>query len=181
MFTCSACGAEGLDEPLETTCHCNEDGAHWVESKLYTAPAAPVTQQKPFMFGIQEPDGSAYMDEYCVDLNHEHISGVVESLNECVHPADPNKYKVVELYTAPPAPAVPDVGDLPERLRDACCFERTPAQINQLLTDSLRVIEELDAMSGNSEQLGQDTQSETNHIELYETFKVAAEEHNYGK
>lgn len=43
LFTCSACGAEGLDEPLETQCHCLGDGAHWVESTLYTRPQpAPV-------------------------------------------------------------------------------------------------------------------------------------------
>lgn len=42
LFTCSACGAEGLDEPLESKCHCNEDGAHWIESVVYTAPPAPV-------------------------------------------------------------------------------------------------------------------------------------------
>ncbi|MDC7312681.1 hypothetical protein QIV32_05110 [Enterobacter ludwigii] len=41
LFTCSACGAEGLDEPLESKCHCNEDGAHWIESVVYTAPPAP--------------------------------------------------------------------------------------------------------------------------------------------
>ena len=40
LFTCSACGAEGLDEPLESKCHCNEDGAHWIESVVYTAPPA---------------------------------------------------------------------------------------------------------------------------------------------
>lgn len=43
LFTCSSCGAEGLDEPLESKCHCNEDGAHWIESVVYTAPPAPVS------------------------------------------------------------------------------------------------------------------------------------------
>ncbi|MEG4661187.1 hypothetical protein [Enterobacter cloacae] len=43
LFTCSGCGAEGLDEPLESKCHCNEDGAHWIESVVYTAPPAPVS------------------------------------------------------------------------------------------------------------------------------------------
>lgn len=42
LFTCSGCGAEGLDEPLESKCHCNEDGALWVEGIVYTAPPAPV-------------------------------------------------------------------------------------------------------------------------------------------
>ncbi|OFC63273.1 hypothetical protein [Candidatus Erwinia dacicola] len=41
LFTCSACGSEGLDEPLESKCHCHEDGAHWIESVVYTAPPAP--------------------------------------------------------------------------------------------------------------------------------------------
>lgn len=40
LFTCSACGAEGLDEPLESKCHCCIDGAYWVESRVYTAPPA---------------------------------------------------------------------------------------------------------------------------------------------
>ncbi|HCR0447417.1 TPA: hypothetical protein OMS93_003543, partial [Enterobacter hormaechei] len=43
LFTCSACGAEGLDEPLESKCNCNEDGAHWIESVVYTAPPVPVS------------------------------------------------------------------------------------------------------------------------------------------
>ncbi|WP_320204916.1 DUF3850 domain-containing protein [Cronobacter malonaticus] len=42
LFTCSSCGAEGLDEPLESRCHCNGDGARWIEGRLYTAPPAPV-------------------------------------------------------------------------------------------------------------------------------------------
>ncbi|ELY2818872.1 hypothetical protein SMC58_002766 [Cronobacter dublinensis] len=41
LFTCSSCGAEGLDEPLESRCHCNGDGARWLEGRLYTAPPAP--------------------------------------------------------------------------------------------------------------------------------------------
>ncbi|EPP6261662.1 hypothetical protein ACUTEI_004103 [Cronobacter sakazakii] len=41
LFTCSSCGAEGLDEPLESRCHCNGDGARWIEGRLYTAPPAP--------------------------------------------------------------------------------------------------------------------------------------------
>ncbi|EPN3557290.1 hypothetical protein ACTW2I_001610 [Cronobacter sakazakii] len=41
LFTCSSCGAEGLDEPLESRCHCNGDGARWIEGRLYAAPPAP--------------------------------------------------------------------------------------------------------------------------------------------
>ena len=35
LFTCSSCGAEGLDEPLESQCHCMSDDAHWIESVIY--------------------------------------------------------------------------------------------------------------------------------------------------
>lgn len=46
LFTCTGCGAEGLDEPLETNCHCCVDGAHWVESRLYRhAQPAPEREQ----------------------------------------------------------------------------------------------------------------------------------------
>ncbi|ANS42495.1 hypothetical protein [Serratia inhibens] len=47
LFTCSGCGAEGLDEPLESRCHCMADGANWVESALYTAPPAPAVNLAP--------------------------------------------------------------------------------------------------------------------------------------
>ncbi|HBQ0418659.1 DUF551 domain-containing protein [Klebsiella aerogenes] len=47
LFTCTGCGAEGLDEPLETNCHCCVDGAHWVESRLYRhAQPAPVVPEE---------------------------------------------------------------------------------------------------------------------------------------
>ncbi|EDE3099807.1 hypothetical protein BSI30_15460 [Salmonella enterica] len=49
VFTCSGCGAEGLDEPLESRCHCGEDGAHWVESVVYTAPPALQEHRKADM------------------------------------------------------------------------------------------------------------------------------------
>ncbi|WP_105612143.1 DUF3850 domain-containing protein [Cronobacter malonaticus] len=45
LFTCSSCGAEGLDEPLESRCHCNGDGARWIEGRLYTAPPATVVSK----------------------------------------------------------------------------------------------------------------------------------------
>lgn len=35
LFTCSSCEAEGLDEPLESKCHCMGDDAHWIESVIY--------------------------------------------------------------------------------------------------------------------------------------------------
>lgn len=46
LFTCSGCGAEGLDEPLESRCHCGMEGAHWIEGKVYLAPQpAPVVPE----------------------------------------------------------------------------------------------------------------------------------------
>jgi hypothetical protein len=31
-----------LDDPLESKCHCNEDGPHWIEGVVYTAQPAQV-------------------------------------------------------------------------------------------------------------------------------------------
>ncbi|EPR9081067.1 hypothetical protein ACU9CW_001586 [Cronobacter dublinensis] len=61
LFTCSSCGAEGLDEPLESRCHCNGDGARWLEGRLYTAPPA-----QP----VAVPDEPVVPDEVIVLLNH---------------------------------------------------------------------------------------------------------------
>lgn len=35
LFTCSSCEAEGLDEPLESRCHCMGENAHWIETVVY--------------------------------------------------------------------------------------------------------------------------------------------------
>jgi len=68
LFTCSACGAEGLDKPLESKCHCCIDGAHWIESRLYAAPqvtSAPVVPQL-----IHSQGGSTvYADYYAIGWN----------------------------------------------------------------------------------------------------------------
>ncbi|WP_336293561.1 DUF551 domain-containing protein [Cronobacter dublinensis] len=53
LFTCSSCGAEGLDEPLESRCHCNGDGARWIEGRLYTAPPAPGADDDSLPFDPQ--------------------------------------------------------------------------------------------------------------------------------
>lgn len=65
VFTCTGCGAEGLDEPLESRCHCGEDGAHWVESFVYTAPPAPVSEIECDICGFKstDPDGAHYCCE----------------------------------------------------------------------------------------------------------------------
>ncbi|HDS7133359.1 TPA: DUF551 domain-containing protein [Klebsiella aerogenes] len=67
LFTCTGCGAEGLDEPLETACHCCVDGAHWVESRLYRhAQPAPVVPEEAtpesieILASIRPPHGFAF-------------------------------------------------------------------------------------------------------------------------
>jgi len=87
VFTCSGCGAEGLDEPLESKCHCNEDGAHWAEGVVYTAPPAPVENT-----GLQRK--AAVHDALCEKYN-------VESLTDFV---DWQRNHIAELEAAPPAP-----------------------------------------------------------------------------
>lgn len=57
VFTCSSCGAQGLDEPLESRCHCMGDGAHWAESALYTAPPAPAVPDIKIQKAILWLDG----------------------------------------------------------------------------------------------------------------------------
>ena len=54
----------------------------------------------PFMYGIQSPDGSAYMDECCVDTDRAALKSVhVPALNEALEEGE-DPYKVVALYTA---------------------------------------------------------------------------------
>ncbi|ELT0931639.1 hypothetical protein [Enterobacter roggenkampii] len=89
LFTCSGCSAEGLDEPLESKCHCNEDGAHWVESVVYTAPPAPVSVPDRSMFEkwwesehgspLDSWDSLRTTDGYCDDG----IDGQFEAWNAC--------------------------------------------------------------------------------------------------
>lgn len=59
-------------------------------------------EPKPFMYGIQEPNGSPYMDELCVSGDEGDLDDVVENLND--HNED-GEYKVVALYLAAPLPA----------------------------------------------------------------------------
>lgn len=84
LFTCSGCGAEGLDEPLESKCHCNEDGAHWVESVVYTAPPAPVSV--PDNRAITQHFDKIALEtarEIMCDVNrrHEFLGGEVQLLS----------------------------------------------------------------------------------------------------
>lgn len=62
LFTCSSCGAEGLDEPLESRCHCNGDGARWIEGRLYTALPAPGADDDPLPYDPQIADYEQMME-----------------------------------------------------------------------------------------------------------------------
>ena len=106
LFTCSGCGAEGLDEPLESKCHCNEDGAHWVEGIVYTAQPAQVSV----------PDAATAI-RACIDEFPESVRDVVEECasiaeNACraamLHGAEPvsQTYKLNELSGN--SPVTPD-------------------------------------------------------------------------
>jgi len=72
LFTCSSCGAEGLDEPLESRCHCNGDGARWIEGRLYTAPllAAPPAPVVPTF------------EEWCQRNGQKPVGWVREAMKE---------------------------------------------------------------------------------------------------
>ncbi|GKX54057.1 hypothetical protein SOASR030_01690 [Leminorella grimontii] len=54
-----------------------------------------------FMYGISAPDGTPYMDEFCVCSSAGELECVVDELNEmqCEGGGD---YRVVPLYVAPP-------------------------------------------------------------------------------
>lgn len=55
---------------------------------------------RPFMYGIRTPDGTAWLDEYCVDRDRDELeSGQVAALNEGAEDGD-GRYEAVALYTA---------------------------------------------------------------------------------
>ncbi|HFL5250561.1 TPA: DUF551 domain-containing protein [Escherichia coli] len=85
-----------MDEPLESKCHCNEDGAHWVEGIVYTAQPAQVSV----------PDAATAI-RACIDEFPESVRDVVEECasiaeNACraamLHGAEP----VSQTYKLPP-------------------------------------------------------------------------------
>lgn len=83
LFTCTGCGAEGLDEPLETNCHCCVDGAHWVESRLYRheqpVPVVPDELAKAFISAIEKEQDRLSDEDYlmdsrdCIDVIREEL------------------------------------------------------------------------------------------------------------
>lgn len=67
---------------------------------------------KTFMYGIQEPDGTAYMEEGCVSPNANDLQPEVDSLNASQEPGE-GLYRVVALHTLP-APVTVQVQALME-------------------------------------------------------------------
>lgn len=61
--------------------------------------------KEPFMYGIVEPDGSAYMDECCVGTSVSSIDFVVYGLNQDLDEGE-TEYQIIPLYAAPPIQAV---------------------------------------------------------------------------
>nr|WP_252371452.1 DUF551 domain-containing protein [Escherichia coli] len=76
-----------MDEPLESKCHCNEDGAHWVEGIVYTAQPAQVSV----------PDAATAI-RACIDEFPESVRDVVE---ECASIAE-NACRAAMLHGAEP-------------------------------------------------------------------------------
>ncbi|MGG9110103.1 hypothetical protein [Raoultella ornithinolytica] len=67
---------------------------------------------KPFMYGIADPDGNAYIDEFCVSEDLGLVEDTVNELNYDREEGDELNYSVVALYRhAQPAPVVPAVSD----------------------------------------------------------------------
>lgn len=63
---------------------------------------------KPFMYGIADPDGNAYIDEFCVSEDLGLVEDTVNELNYDREEGDELNYSVVALYRhAQPAPVVP--------------------------------------------------------------------------
>ena len=64
---------------------------------------------KPFMYGIADPDGNAYIDEFCVSEDLGLVEDTVNELNYDREEGDELNYSVAALYRhAQPAPVVPE-------------------------------------------------------------------------
>lgn len=69
--------------------------------------------QKPFMYGIADPDGNAHMDEMCVCVTPAGVEESVSCLNEHNTDVGDALYQVVPLYRHPvnPVTEVYNIGD----------------------------------------------------------------------
>ncbi|WP_239508787.1 hypothetical protein [Klebsiella aerogenes] len=114
LFTCTGCGAEGLDEPLETNCHCCVDGAHWVESRLYrhAQPAAeyPETLPCPVLLEPGMRFGKGVKTRLVLDAIQRRAEHYAEL--EAMTPEERAEYDAgIEAFKAmlpQPAPVVPE-------------------------------------------------------------------------
>jgi hypothetical protein len=59
--------------------------------------------KQPFMYGIEEPDGTPYMDECCVGVKVSDIDDVISSLNDGLDD-DQIPYTIVPLFKTPQLP-----------------------------------------------------------------------------
>jgi hypothetical protein len=82
------------------------------ERPLASQPASKV-DAKPFMYAIQEPDGSPHMDEDCVSEDKGHLEYVIENLNDAYgESTDTSAYRVVPVYLhLPESPSKPQLSD----------------------------------------------------------------------
>lgn len=76
----------------------------WFEQGYMRAQQAAAPLAAPFMWAIQEPGGSAYMDENCVSTSRGIVEAEVDGLNLGLG-ADDEPYKVVPVYLAATQPA----------------------------------------------------------------------------
>ncbi|WP_227669514.1 hypothetical protein [Klebsiella variicola] len=63
---------------------------------------------KPFMYGIADPDGNAYIDEFCVSEDLGLVEDTVNELNYDREEGDELNYSVVALYRHAQQPVVPN-------------------------------------------------------------------------
>lgn len=70
-------------------------------------------EQKPFMYGIADPDGNPHMDEMCVSPTRSSVEDAVSCLNEDNTDVGEALYQVVPLYRHPvnPAPDKYNIGE----------------------------------------------------------------------
>lgn len=97
-----AAGQSGFN--LRTATH--EESQELARMALAAMDSEPVG--KPFMYGIADPDGNAYIDEFCVSEDLGLVEDTVNELNYDREEGDELNYSVVALYRhAQPAPVVP--------------------------------------------------------------------------
>lgn len=73
----------------------------------------PLGMVEPFMYGIEQPDGKPHYSELCVSGEASDLESEVESMND----GEDLGYRVVALYTSPPAPVsvvLPERCELPD-------------------------------------------------------------------